>query len=131
MARLLGTSPSAVQANRVGVARDLARAAQAVVVLKGARTVIADPDGTAVLSPIAEPALATGGTGDVLTGLLGALLVQGLDPLAAACAGVWLHGRAGGESAATYGTAGVVAGDLPDAVARIMARSAGLTDRPE
>lgn len=125
MARLLGSSSSAVQANRVGVARDLARAARTVVVLKGARTVIADPDGTAVLSPLAEPALATGGTGDVLTGLIGALLVQGVAPLAAACAGVWLHGRAGGEAAGTYGTAGVVAGDLPDAVARLIARLVG------
>lgn len=122
MARLLGTTTSAVQADRVGVARGLARAARAVVVLKGARTVIADPDGTVILSPIAEPALATGGSGDVLTGVIGALLVQGMDALAAACAGVWVHARAGGKAAGTYGTTGVVAGDLPDAVARIIAR---------
>lgn len=116
MGRLVGLSTAAVQADRLGVARRLAAAARAVVVLKGARTVIAAPDGAAFVSPIACPSLATAGSGDVLCGVVGALLAAGLEALAAAQLAVYVHGRAGESLAPRLGE-GVVAGDLPLAIA--------------
>ncbi|MHB0878507.1 MAG: ADP-dependent NAD(P)H-hydrate dehydratase, partial [Anaerolineae bacterium] len=91
------------------------RAAQqwrAVVVLKGAATVIADPDGGVAVAPFANPALASGGTGDVLSGAIAGLLAQGLAPAAAARLGVYLHGVAGELARRELGVSGVVAGDL-------------------
>jgi NAD(P)H-hydrate epimerase len=93
-ARLLERSIDAVQADRVASARALAARSGAVVALKGARTVIAAPDGRVALNPTGNPGLATGGTGDVLTGLIGALLAQGLSADNAAKLGVYAHGRA-------------------------------------
>jgi NAD(P)H-hydrate epimerase len=119
MARLAGLRTEAVQSSRLTTARAFAERSRAIVVLKGARTLIAAPDGTVFVSPIVEPALATAGSGDVLTGVIGALLVQGLEPLAAALLAVMLHGRAGGVAALLHGSTGVMAGDLPDAVAEI------------
>ena len=84
---------------RVAAAKDAAAAWRQVVVLKGARTVIAAPDGEVVVAPFENPALATGGTGDVLAGAIGSLLAQGLAPFAAARLGVYLHGPAGEASA--------------------------------
>src|SRR5207302_5654525 len=81
MARLLGMETAEVQADRIAAARSLAARTGAMVALKGARTVIATPRGTIYLNPTGNPALAVGGTGDVLTGLCGALLAQGLAPL--------------------------------------------------
>ncbi len=88
-----------------------------VVVLKGARTVIADPDGSIATAPFENPALASGGTGDVLSGTIGALLAQGLDPFSAARLGVYLHGLAGDAVRTHFGDAGPLASDLPDEVA--------------
>jgi NAD(P)H-hydrate epimerase len=116
MGRLTGLSTSEVQADRLGVARRLAAAARAVVVLKGARTVIAAPDGAAFISPIACPSLATAGSGDVLCGVVGALLAGAADALAAAQVAVYVHGRAGESLSPRLGD-GVVAGDLPVAIA--------------
>ena len=92
----------------------MARAAQwrLVVVLKGAYTVIAAPDGRAVINPFANPALATAGTGDVLAGAIGGLLAQGMAPYQAAVAGAYLHGRAAGIVCAGIGDTGMVASDL-------------------
>ena len=84
-----------------------------VVVLKGAHTVVAAPDGTATVAPFENPGLATGGTGDVLAGAIGALLAQGLAPYVAARLGVYLHGAAGESVRARLGDAGILAGDLP------------------
>ena len=104
------------------VADDDARAAAAsaaaaewrqVVVLKGARTVIADPDGGVAVAPFSNPALSTGGTGDVLAGTIGSLLAQGLQPFAAAQLGVYLHGLAGEAVSERVGDAGLLASDLP------------------
>jgi NAD(P)H-hydrate epimerase len=120
MARLLGTTTAGVQADRLGAARSLAARARAVVVLKGARTIVAAPDGTAFINPTASGALATAGSGDVLTGVIGALLAAGMEALPAARAGVFVHGAAGERLAARLG-GGVIAGDLPDAIAEIMA----------
>ncbi|HEX5097436.1 MAG TPA: NAD(P)H-hydrate dehydratase [Acidimicrobiia bacterium] len=83
-----------VGADRVGAARDLAAQTQAVVVLKGPGTVIAEPAGRAVVNPTDTAALATAGTGDVLTGIIGGLLANGADPFAAAVTGAYVHGRA-------------------------------------
>src|SRR5262249_16449931 len=94
MARLLSTTTEAVQANRLGVARRLAAATGSLVALKGGRTVVAAPDGRAYINPTGNPGLATAGTGDVLTGLTGALLAQGAPPLDALRLSAYVHGRA-------------------------------------
>ncbi len=130
MGRLAGLSTSEVQADRPGVARRLAAATRAIVVLKGARTVIAAPDGRVFLSPIACPALATAGSGDVLCGVAGAFLAGGVDPLTAAQIAVYVHGRAGEALAAALGD-GVAAGDLPLAVASVIARLQGRGQRAD
>jgi len=100
-----------------------------VVVLKGARTVVAAPDGRSAVAPFENPALATGGTGDVLSGVVGGLLAQGLDPFAAARLGVYLHGLAGEAVRERLGDAGLLAGDLPDAVAIARKRLAAVAER--
>ncbi len=87
-----------------------------VVVLKGANTVIAAPDGAVAIAPFENPAMASGGTGDVLAGTIGALLAQGLAPYDAARLGVYLHGLAGEVVRERLGDAGLLASDLPEAV---------------
>ncbi|PYC26984.1 NAD(P)H-hydrate dehydratase [Pseudomonas mosselii] len=94
-ARLLGISTEAVQADRPGAARKLARRYASVCVLKGAGTLVADPAGQLAQCGRGHPAMAGAGLGDVLTGVLAALLAQGLDAWQAACLGVWLHACAG------------------------------------
>ncbi|HKA86973.1 MAG TPA: NAD(P)H-hydrate dehydratase [Haliangiales bacterium] len=111
-ARLLGRGTADVQADRLAAARALAAATGAVVVLKGARSVVAAPDGRAAINASGNPGLGTGGTGDVLAGLLGALLAQGLAPWDAARLGVYLHGMAGDLAATEVGRIGMSAGDL-------------------
>jgi len=98
---------------RERAARDAAARWGQVVVLKGARTVVAAPDGQASRAPFENPALATGGTGDVLAGTIGALLAQGLGAYDAARLGVYLHGAAGEALRDRIGDAGLLAGDLP------------------
>jgi ADP-dependent NAD(P)H-hydrate dehydratase / NAD(P)H-hydrate epimerase len=85
----------------------------AVVVLKGARTVVCAPDGRRSVAPFANAALATAGTGDVLAGTIGALLAQGAAPFDAACLGAWLHGQAAERISDRLGAAGLAASDLP------------------
>ena len=114
---------------RVAAARDAAAGWRQVVVLKGARTVIAAPDGEVAVAPFENPALATGGTGDVLAGAIGALLAQGLEPFAAARLGVYLHGGAGDSARERMGDAGVLASDLPEGLAYTRRRLAGLAER--
>ena len=115
MSRLLGGEEvSGGGADRLSVAASAASAWGHVVALKGGCTVIAAPDGHLRVNWPPNPALATAGTGDVLSGVIGALLAQGLTPLDAASLGVYLHGRAGLRVAARLGEAGAVAGDLPE-----------------
>ncbi len=118
LARLLGRPPL----DRLAEARALALEADATVLVKGTRSVIAAEDGRARVNPTGSAALATAGTGDVLTGTIGALLARGVEPFAAAWAGAYLHGLAGIAAASEHGE-GVVAGDvaehLPDAIARV------------
>jgi NAD(P)H-hydrate epimerase len=97
---------------RVEAAREAAREWGQVVVLKGARTVIANPDDRVAVSPFENPALASAGTGDVLAGTIGALLAQGLGTFEAAQLGVYLHGMAGEAVRARIGDAGLLASDL-------------------
>ncbi len=110
--RLLGLDAAAVQSDRVAAATALSERSGAVVVLKGATTVVAEPDGTIALSTRGNPGLATAGTGDVLTGILGALLGQGVEPGLAARAGVELHGLAGDRAAASLGMRAMTASDV-------------------
>jgi NAD(P)H-hydrate epimerase len=94
-------------------------------VLKGARTVVAGPDGAGRRAPFALPLLATAGSGDVLAGLIGALLAQGLAPVDAAALGVYLHGLAGERLTARIGDAGLLASDLLDELPPARARLVG------
>ncbi|HVM32924.1 MAG TPA: NAD(P)H-hydrate dehydratase [bacterium] len=111
-ARLLGTTAEAVERRRLDIAKQIAREYNAVVVLKGPHTVIADPQGRVRINPTGNRGLATGGTGDVLSGILGGLLAQGLKPFDAAAAGVYLHGLAGEKASQMLGPDGLLAGDL-------------------
>ncbi|HEU4392730.1 MAG TPA: NAD(P)H-hydrate dehydratase [Solirubrobacterales bacterium] len=117
LGRLLGRDSEEVGAHRLAAAREAARAAEAVVVLKGDDTIVSDGERVAV-NTISAPALATAGSGDVLTGIVAALLARGLEPFAAACAGVVAHARAGRAAAARIGAAeSVIATDVIDSVA--------------
>lgn len=118
MARLAGVSTGAIQEDRAGVAREMARKWGKVVVLKGAFTVAAFPTGDAMLSPLTNPGLATAGTGDVLAGTIAGLLAQGLSPETAAPLGVYLHGKAAEAVREEMGDAGMIAGDLLPALPR-------------
>jgi ADP-dependent NAD(P)H-hydrate dehydratase / NAD(P)H-hydrate epimerase len=113
MARLEpDATPHSVNADRIGTATRFARERGVFVVLKGARTVIARPDGTVALCPTGNPGMATAGTGDVLTGMMVGLLAQGVSSWDAACAATYLHGYAGDLAAAAEGQPGLIAGDL-------------------
>jgi ADP-dependent NAD(P)H-hydrate dehydratase / NAD(P)H-hydrate epimerase len=116
LARLLDVDSSEVQARRLEHARAAAAQAQAIVILKGDDTLIADPGGLVAVSPGATAALATAGTGDVLSGVLAAVLARGADPFLAACAGVRLHARAGIHAAHEKGVDGVIARDVIEAL---------------
>jgi NAD(P)H-hydrate epimerase len=116
-------------AARAAAAGDAATTWGQVVVLKGAKTVIAAPDGAVAVAPFENPALATGGTGDVLAGTIGALLAQGLDTFAAARLGVYLHGLAGETVRERIGDAGLLASDLPDPIAIARKRLATVAER--
>ena len=121
MARLTGLTNSDVQADRADVARRFAQEHGCHLVLKGARTLIARPDGRIHVNPTGNPALASGGSGDVLTGLVGAFLARGFPPEKAAMSGVYLHGLAADLLAEGMGEAGVLAGDLPEVIPSLMA----------
>ncbi len=112
LARLLETDSGEVQAHRLRSARGAAARAQAVIVLKGDDTLVAEPDGRVGVSRGGAPALATAGTGDVLSGVIGAYLAKRMHPFHAACAGVFVHAAAGRLAARTIGPEGVIAGDV-------------------
>jgi NAD(P)H-hydrate epimerase len=113
MARLMGLSIAEIQANRVEVARNFAREHELIVVLKGHRTLIAAPDGTVWVNPTGNPGMATGGTGDILTGIVAGLMAQHPEhALEAAALAVYLHGLAGDLACEAVGENSLVATDL-------------------
>jgi NAD(P)H-hydrate epimerase len=120
MARLLGSTSAEIQRDRLGAASRLAREQNVCVVLKGAGTIVAAPDGRLAVNSTGNPGMATAGTGDVLTGMITGLLAQGLAPWEAACAGAFLHGLAGDLVATEQGEAGLIAGDVIRAIPRAM-----------
>jgi ADP-dependent NAD(P)H-hydrate dehydratase / NAD(P)H-hydrate epimerase len=126
MARLAGTTAAEVQAHRLTVAREFAMAHGVYVVLKGHRTLVAGPEGDVAVNPTGNPGMSTGGTGDVLTGMVGAWLAQGLPPARACALAVYLHGAAGDLAAADVGEVAMTAADLlpqlGDAVLELSAR---------
>jgi hydroxyethylthiazole kinase-like uncharacterized protein yjeF len=112
MARLMGSSTKEVQAHRVDVAKRLATTLQATVVLKGSRTLVAGANGQLFVNPTGNPGMATGGSGDVLSGICGAFLAQGLQMPDAIWASVYAHGLAGDLAALERGKVGLIAGDI-------------------
>lgn len=118
-ARLARIGVAAIESDRVGFARRMARELQVVLVLKGAGTVVAEPGGDSWVDDHATSALATGGTGDVLAGLTGALLAQGLDPYQGARTAVFLHGEAGTRLSFLRGRAGILASEIADALVEV------------
>lgn len=112
MSRLTGKGVDEIQSDREDIAKHFAKLWNQVVVLKGANTVIASPTGEVVVSPFANPALATAGTGDVLSGIIAGFLAQGLNPFDAAGASVYVHGLAGEMMKEKFGDAGGLASDL-------------------
>jgi NAD(P)H-hydrate epimerase len=122
LGRLLGVESAAVREHRLEHARDAARRSGAIVVLKGDDTLVVPPEGPVAVSPGASPALATAGTGDVLSGLIGALLAKGMAPFEAACAGVFAHARAGQVAGRRLGADHVIAGDVIDCIPEAMRR---------
>lgn len=126
MARLVGRSTEEVQANRIDIARNFATGRHLYVILKGHRTLIATPDGKVFINPTGNPGMASGGSGDLLTGMIAAWLGQLLDTEAACKLAVFLHGLAGDLAEADDGelamTATDIAGHLGDAVLELTAR---------
>ena len=128
LGRLTGKSAAAINADRRSAARHAAEEWGAVVVLKGAHTVVADPAGRISEDPHEVPALASGGTGDVLSGIIGGLISQGSEPYVAAVTGVFVHAAAGKRIADRIGDSGLLAGDLLPEIPLVMnaMRQAGL-----
>jgi NAD(P)H-hydrate epimerase len=122
MARMLDLRPEDVQKDRLGSALEAARRFRAIVALKGARTVIARPDGGYAVNATGSPLLATAGSGDVLTGLVAGLLGRGLDAYDAAATAVWMHGRAA-DLARDAGMVSLMAGDVVDRIPLLLGQA--------
>ena len=125
MSTLTGISTADIQGDRIGAARKWSSRWGVTVVLKGAYTVVADPQGVCYVSPFANPGLASGGTGDVLAGTIAGLMAQGKPPTEAALAGVYVHGLAGETVRSDVGESGMLAGDLLDKIPHILSQLRG------
>ncbi len=125
LGRLLEVDSSEVQAHRLRCVREAASRARAIVVLKGDDTLIADPSGRVGVNRGGAPALATAGTGDVLSGVIGAYLAKRMDPFHAACAGVFVHAAAGRLAARAIGTEGVIARDVIELLPQALPPASG------
>lgn len=123
LGRLIGVGTDEIQADRLAAGRRASSETGAAVLLKGYRTIVSEPSGNAALIDVGGPALATGGSGDVLTGICAALLAGGRDPFSAGWAGAWIHGSAGDLLASASDGRGVMAGDLLDAIPEAMNRA--------
>jgi len=119
MARLTGQTSRFIQQNRLAAAREFARQHNVYLVLKGAGTIVAAPDGTLAVNASGNPGMAAGGMGDVLSGIIGGLLVQGLDPWAACCLGVYVHGLAA-DRLAEKAPCGYLAGEVAERVPSVI-----------
>lgn len=120
MARMTGKTVEEIQTDRVGIAQAFSEKYRVHLVLKGARTVVAHPDGRAYINPTGNPLLSAGGSGDVLTGLIAGLICQGYDSAKAARLGVYLHGAAADMLADTVGPVGVLASEMSAALPRVL-----------
>lgn len=120
MSRLSGLSTAKISENREAAAQEIAEKLNSVVVLKGVGTVIAAPCGNVEINPTGNPGMATGGSGDVLSGIIGAFMAQGLDLFAASVRGVYVHGLAGDMAAEKYGQPGMIAGDIIEFLPQIL-----------
>lgn len=120
MSRLTKLTVKSIQKGKVAVAQKYAKRWGQVVVLKGANTIVAPPMGGAAISPFANPALSTAGTGDVLSGIIAGLLAQGVKPFDASCAGVYIHGMAGEILEKEIGDAGMLASDLLPLIPKVL-----------
>jgi hydroxyethylthiazole kinase-like uncharacterized protein yjeF len=120
IARLMDTTVAAVQGRRLEIAQEAAERFGCTVVLKGAHSVIAAAGGRTRLSPFANPLLATAGSGDVLAGMIGGYLAQGMEPFEAACLGVYLHGATGESLREEMGDAGLLAGEIATRLPRVV-----------
>jgi NAD(P)H-hydrate epimerase len=125
LARILDADTKAIAADRIGAAREAARVSKCVVVLKGFQSLVAEPDGHVYVNPTGNPGMASGGMGDVLAGMIAALLARDTDPLDAACAAVYLHGLAGDILKDEFGDTGLAAMDLADRVPHAMQKVRG------
>ncbi|HET6674034.1 MAG TPA: NAD(P)H-hydrate dehydratase [Nitrospiraceae bacterium] len=126
MSRLeIDASPQSVNADRIGVAGRFARERGVLVVLKGARTIVARPDGMIAVCPTGNPGMATAGTGDVLTGMIVGLLAQGLTPWDASCTATYFHGLAGDLAAARIGQVAMTAGDVIEHIPKAFTQTTG------
>ena len=127
LARLAEQDTKTIGADRINAAREAARITRCVVVLKGHQSLVAEPDGHVYVNPTGNPGMASGGMGDVLAGMIAALLARDTDPLDAACAAVYLHGLAGDVLAEEFGDTGLAATDLaeriPKAIQKVRAHS--------
>jgi NAD(P)H-hydrate epimerase len=120
LSRLGHVAVEEIQSDRLGIARRFAAEWNVTLVLKGANTLVAHPDGRVAISPFANPGLASGGTGDVLAGMITGLLAQGVEPFDAASMGVYLHGRSAEHVSRELGDAGMLASDLLPTVPRVI-----------
>ena len=116
MARLTNLSVDEIKCNRVEIARTQSALWKAIVVLKGPYTIVATPRGKVFINPFANPILSTGGTGDVLTGIISGLIAQGLSGENASCCGVYLHGLAGEKISERLGDRGLIATDIVETI---------------
>lgn len=124
MARLAGSSTAKIQADRIDHARNFAAKNKVVLALKGAGTIVADPDGAVCICPISAPNLAVAGSGDVLSGLTGTLMAQGLSPLNSACLGVYWHALCGEMLEAEYPARGNLASEIAETIPKILGQPA-------
>jgi NAD(P)H-hydrate epimerase len=125
MARLIQDSTKTVQSNRLEVAAAFSRTHGVVLVLKGHRTVVAAPDGRMAINSSGNPAMASGGMGDTLTGMIAGFVSQGYEPFQAACLGVYVHGAAADRSIAGIASRGLLATDVLDEVPCVIGKLEG------
>jgi hydroxyethylthiazole kinase-like uncharacterized protein yjeF len=122
MARLVNATTKVVQEDRLGTASRFSQEHGVTVVLKGSRTIVAAPDGRVTVNSSGNPAMASGGMGDTLTGMIAGFLAQGFDPFRAACLGVYVHGAAADRKIGNVASRGLLASDLLEEIPHVIGR---------